>query len=66
MKINTPKLAIIALFIGIFGLQGTALAQFSSIFGSDKTVAQQRDDILKASNDTLKALYQVLRGSSAH
>jgi lipid-binding SYLF domain-containing protein len=44
---------------GIFCLQSTALAQFSNPFGTQKTVAQQRQDILKTSNDTLKSLYQV-------
>ncbi|HQR83314.1 MAG TPA: YSC84-related protein [Polynucleobacter sp.] len=34
-------------------------AQFSNPFGSDKTVAQQRQDILKKSDETLKQLYAV-------
>ena len=33
-------------------------AQFSNPFGAEKTIAQQRQDILKKSDDTLKALYQ--------
>ena len=37
----------------------SSFAQFSNIFGSDKTVAEQRQEILKKSDDTLKALYQV-------
>jgi len=49
---------IIAIFLGTFLLQTSAFAQFSNPFGAQKTVAQQRQDILKASNDTLKALYQ--------
>ena len=36
----------------------SSFAQFSNIFGSDKTVAEQRQEILKKSDDTLKALYQ--------
>ena len=45
--------------IGIFCLQNTAFAQFSNPFGAQKTVAQQREDILKTSSDTLKKLYQI-------
>jgi lipid-binding SYLF domain-containing protein len=37
----------------------SSFAQFSNIFGNDKTVAEQRQEILKKSDDTLKALYQV-------
>ena len=59
MKINTLTQTIFALILGIFCLHGTAFGQLSSFFEGDKTVAQQRDDILKASNDTLKALYQI-------
>jgi lipid-binding SYLF domain-containing protein len=33
-------------------------AQFSSIFGPDKTVAQQREDILKKNQEILSALYK--------
>ncbi|MBU3593785.1 hypothetical protein ICN42_06715 [Polynucleobacter sp. 71A-WALBACH] len=51
-------LRIIALFLGTLLFQTGAFAQFSNPFGAQKTVAQQRQDILKASNDTLKALYQ--------
>ena len=42
-----------------FCLNTVAFAQFSNPFGSQKTVAEQRQDILKTSNDTLKNLYQV-------
>ena len=45
--------------VGIFCLQNTAFAQFSNPFGAQKTVAQQREDILKTSSDTLKKLYQI-------
>ncbi|WP_062308373.1 lipid-binding SYLF domain-containing protein [Polynucleobacter sinensis] len=59
MKINPLIRPIFALFLGIFFLQGTAFAQFSNPFGTQKTVAQQREDILKTSSATLKTLYQV-------
>jgi lipid-binding SYLF domain-containing protein len=36
----------------------SSLAQFPNIFGTDKTITEQRQDILKKSDDTLKALYQ--------
>lgn len=54
-----PLFRLIIIFLGAFFLQTSAFAQFSNIFGSDKTVAQQRQDILKTSDDTLKTLYQV-------
>ncbi|MBU3584399.1 hypothetical protein ICN41_10410 [Polynucleobacter sp. 15G-AUS-farblos] len=59
MKLNTFTSAIFTIILGVFCLQGTAFAQISSIFGSDKTVAQQREDILKQSRETLKQLYAV-------
>jgi lipid-binding SYLF domain-containing protein len=37
----------------------SSFAQFSSIFGPDKTVAQQREDILKKNQEILSALYKV-------
>jgi len=36
-----------------------SFAQFSSIFGSTKTVAQQKEDILKKNGEILKHLYKV-------
>lgn len=36
----------------------SSLAQFSNPFSPEKTVVQQRQEILKKSDDTLKALYQ--------
>lgn len=36
-----------------------ASAQFSSIFGSDKTIPEQREEILKKNQATLEQLYQV-------
>lgn len=34
-------------------------AQFSNLFGAEKTVAQQREDILKKSGEALKQLYVI-------
>jgi lipid-binding SYLF domain-containing protein len=34
-------------------------AQFSNLFGSEKTVAEQRQDIIKKSDETLKQLYAI-------
>ena len=45
--------SLIALFCS------TSYAQLSNPFGTQKTVAQQRQDILKKRDETLKALYQV-------
>ncbi|QWE03546.1 hypothetical protein ICV90_05695 [Polynucleobacter sp. JS-JIR-II-b4] len=42
-----------------FCLNGAVLAQFSNPFGSDKTVAQQRQEILKKNDEILRHLYQV-------
>ena len=50
---------IIAIFLGTLALQSNGFAQFSNPFGSQQTVAQQRQDILKKRDQTLKALYQV-------
>ena len=36
-----------------------SFAQFSNPFAAEKTIAQQRQDALKKSEDTLKALYQI-------
>lgn len=44
--------SLIALFCS------TSYAQLSNPFAAEKTIAQQRQDILKKSDDTLKALYQ--------
>lgn len=49
---------IIAIFLGTLALQTNGFAQFSNPFGSQQTVAQQRQDILKKRDQTLKALYQ--------
>ena len=43
--------------LALFPLSG--FAQFSNPFASDKTVAQQRQEILKKSEETIKQLYQV-------
>lgn len=42
-----------------FGLFQPAHAQFGSLFGSDKSVAEQRQDILAKNQATLKQLYEV-------
>jgi len=57
MKLSIIR--IIAIFLGTLALQSNGFAQFSNPFGSQKTVAQQRQDILKKRDETLKALYQV-------
>ena len=44
--------SLIALFCS------TSYAQLSNPFAAEKTIAQQRQEILKKSEDTLKALYQ--------
>jgi lipid-binding SYLF domain-containing protein len=59
MKIHRLAPSIFTLVLGAFCLTNTAFAQFSNPFAPQQTVAQQREDILKTSNDTLKALYQV-------
>ena len=57
MKLSITR--IIAIFLGTLALQSNGFAQLSNPFGSQKTVAQQRQDILKKRDETLKALYQV-------
>lgn len=51
--------AICTLFILIFGFNTPVFAQFSNPFSSDKTVAQQRQDILKKNEQILKQLYAI-------
>ena len=58
MKIHRLAPSIFTLVLGTFCLTNTAFAQFSNPFGPQKTVTQQREDILKTSTTTLKALYQ--------
>jgi len=57
MKLSIIR--IIAIFLGTLALQSNGFAQLSNPFGSQKTVAQQRQDILKKRDETLKALYKV-------
>jgi lipid-binding SYLF domain-containing protein len=57
MKLSIIR--IIAIFLGTLALQSNGFAQFSNPFGSQRTVAQQRQDILKKRDETLKALYKV-------
>ncbi len=54
-----PIIRLIAIFLGTLLLQTSAFAQFSNPFGPQKTVAQQRQDILKKNEDILKQLYAV-------
>jgi len=48
---------ITLLFLG-FGFFQPAYAQFGSFFGSDKSIAEQRQDILIKNQATLKQLYE--------
>ena len=59
MNIYRLAPSIFTLVLGAFCLTNTAFAQFSNPFAPQQTVAQQQEGILKTSNDTLKALYQV-------
>ena len=54
---KSPIIRLIAIFLGALLLQTSAFAQFSNPFGPQKTVAQQRQDILKKNEDILKQLY---------
>ena len=54
---KSPIIRLIAIFLGTLLLQTSAFAQFSNPFGPQKTVAQQRQDILKKNEDILKQLY---------
>lgn len=56
---KSPIIRLIAIFLGTLLLQNSAFAQFSNPFGPQKTVAQQRQDILKKNEDILKQLYAV-------
>ena len=49
---------IATLFILGIAISQPAYAQFGSFFGSDKTVAEQRQDILNKNQATLKQLYE--------
>jgi len=49
MKLSIIR--IIAIFLGTLALQSNGFAQLSNPFGSQKTVAQQRQDILKKRDD---------------
>jgi lipid-binding SYLF domain-containing protein len=59
MNIYRLAPSIFTLVLGAFCLTNIAFAQFSNPFAPQQTVAQQQEGILKTSNDTLKALYQV-------
>lgn len=51
--------SLLAIAILGFSLNQAAFAQFSNPFASSKTVAQQKEDILKKNDEILKHLYQV-------
>ena len=55
----TPFYRILIAFV-LLGLSFNppAFAQFSSMFGPNKTIAQQKDDILKKNDEILKTLYK--------
>lgn len=59
MKINTLIRSLFFVITGIFCVHEAAFAQFSNPFGPQKTVAQQRQEILKKNDETLKQLYAV-------
>ena len=59
MKIHSIAPALFTLVLGVFSLQNTAFAQFSNPFGPQKTVSQQRQDILKKNDEILSNLYKV-------
>ena len=56
---NRLKQSLIALFFLTLCLNQPAFAQFDSLFGSSKTIPQQREEILKKSQQILKNLYAV-------
>jgi lipid-binding SYLF domain-containing protein len=58
MKIHPLYRLICIIAIASLSQIQPAFAQFSNPFGSDKTVAQQQQDILKKNDEILKRLYQ--------
>jgi lipid-binding SYLF domain-containing protein len=54
---NTTYRSLAALLALFFCMNTTVWAQFSNPFGQDKTVAQQRQEILQKNEQILKALY---------
>ena len=58
MKIHPLYRVIYIIAIASLSQIQPAFAQFSNPFGSDKTVAQQQQDILKKNDEILKRLYQ--------
>ena len=58
MKIYSLYRLIYILALACLSQIQPAFAQFSNPFGSDKTVAQQQQDILKKNDEILKRLYQ--------
>ena len=58
MKIHPLYRLICIIAVASLSQIQPASAQFSNPFGSDKTVAQQQQDILKKNDEILKRLYQ--------
>jgi len=58
MKIHPLYRLICIIAVASLSQIQPAFAQFSNPFGSDKTVAQQQQDILKKNDEILKRLYQ--------
>lgn len=59
MIINTRVRLLFAFVMLGFSLNQAAVAQISNPFGPDKTIAQQKQDILKKNDEILKHLYRV-------
>ncbi len=59
MKIYPILRTFLTLIALGLGLNPAAHAQFSNPFGSDKTVAQQQQDILKKNDEILQRLYKM-------
>ena len=56
---NYLNRTLLALIFSAFCLNNAVFAQFSNPFGPQKTVEQQRQEILKKNEDTLKQLYAI-------
>ncbi len=59
MKIKPLLQTLALIFCVSFAFNSPVFAQFPDIFSSNKTVAQQRDAILKKNDEILKRLYKV-------
>ena len=56
---NYLNRTLLAFIFSAFCLNNAVFAQFSNPFGPQKTVEQQRQEILKKNEDTLKQLYAI-------